>query len=117
MKLLTFSVFDLRRPEAVAELTREVGEEAARGIMAQAGGALFVSFGREGFYTLAWTQDEDAVLEALEAGLAEVGTWPPRSGGLRVGLHVGPQLEAKCRTSFADYERRHTVGAPSRLLQ
>ncbi len=117
MKRLDLCVFDLSLAEARAQLSKDIGEPAAQDIVRQAGErALFVVYGRDGNFSLAWTPTESVVLEALEAGLAEVGTSPPGCG-MRFAWHVGPNLEAKLRASVSDYERRHTRGAPSRAIQ
>ena len=68
-------------PGAVERLVKKIGVAATRDVQTQAGAGLFVVFGRDGQYSMHWTADETAVLEALAAGLAEVAA--RGNGGLK----------------------------------
>jgi hypothetical protein len=110
-------VFDLKEPEAVAHLVQNVGEAAAREIQKQAGDSLLVAFGRDDEdFSLHWTSDETAVLEALSAGMAEMDSRPPGGGLFDIRFKVGAALKQKMLALYSDHYRRNS-GAPNVRLQ
>jgi hypothetical protein len=105
---LNLSVFDLAEPGAVDQLVREVGEAAAREIVREAGGGLFVVLGHDERFTM-YKADEAQVLEVLAAALAEVGAAPKGRGGLSFNYHAGPKLAEKFGAVVAEHVRTHST--------